>query len=76
MFDEVLYHLEAYISTVNQPTISGLRFWLIKYADSDPKDHELLHKLRVYLSYLEEVERYEDCKHIHKMIKDYENTGL
>jgi hypothetical protein len=76
MFDEVLFHIEAYITTIDRPTMHGLRFWLIKYCDADPKDHELLYKLRVYLQILEERERYEDCKQIHEIIKEYESTGL
>lgn len=76
MLDEIFFHIETYMHHAKHPNIAGLRYWMIRYGELDPKDGDLLYNLRLYLYWAEQEEKYEQCAIVNKLIKEYESTGL
>ena len=74
--DPLVYHIDYYVTTTSQPTLSGLQYHLFKYSDNDFRDKELESKLELYLQWLIEDERYEECTFVQQMIKEYANRSF
>ena len=76
MYDELVFHIDSYVTSTREPSLMGLRFYLTKYTDNYYKDIELESKLHLYLTWLEEDERYEECTYVNQIIKEHEARSL
>ena len=74
--DTLVFHIDSYVTSTKEPTLMGLRFYLTRYTDNYYKDAELTSKLQLYLEWLEQDERYEECTYVHQMIKENERTSI
>ena len=74
--DELVFHIDNYVTFTKEPSLMGLRFYLVKHTDGYYKDQELSSKLQLYLEWLEQDERYEECTYVYQMIKEDERTSI
>ena len=74
--DELVFYIDNYVTSTKQPSLMGLRFYLVRHTDGYYKDQDLTGRLVLYLTWLEEEERYEECQYVHQMIKENESSTI
>lgn len=76
MHDELIFHIDCYVTATREPNLIGLRFFLARHTENYYKDIELEAKLNLYLRWLEDDERYEECTYVLQMIKEHEGRSI
>ena len=74
--DPLVYHIDFYVTSTYQPTLTGLYYHLYKFSENDFKDNEIEAKLKLYLEWLIQEERYEECTFVQQMIKEHANRSF
>ena len=74
--DSLMRHIDFYITSTIEPTLDGLYYHLFKFSDNDYKNEELEARLHLYLQWLISNERYEECRIVDTILKDYASRSI
>jgi len=74
--DELTHIIKDYIEHYKAVSILDLHFYIMRYAEFDHKDNEIIGRLVLLKRVYERNEQYEYCAKIQRLIKENETTDL